>query len=202
MRIRELSRALAGGLILSAAMLLAGCVSSRKAATYILYPETAPSGQFKAMVRVFSVKVPEYLDGKSMMVRTGKHAIGSLADHQWMQNFRTMLQAALATELLGRSSMENNAPQFILAVEVRRFELDSSNRLHLLAECQLSRKNSNPAAPDAQLFSFSSAYQWDGYDVEALVGLYDKAIADMAESIMGKAVAYGTSSNEQAVKSK
>ena len=174
--------------MLGAVALLSGCISSPKTTSYILYPDSVSSKQYNALVTVYQVVLPEYLDKKSIVKRTSRHAIGSLAGQQWTQNFRNMLRNSLATDLLVRSNGDKSAPRFNVTIEIKRFELDANNRLDVLAECHLGRITSQLSELDPQTFSFSSVYAWDGRDMEALITLFDKAISEMSELIIGSAV--------------
>ena len=57
--------------------------------------------------------------------------------------------------------------------------------LNVNANCVLSAKLSRGVS---QSFVFANKYPWGGSNVEELIGIYDKAISDMAELIAGKAV--------------
>ena len=169
------------------AMTLTGCVSSSKTCTYILCPDDSAAKQYNAMVTVSGIELPEYLDKNTIAVRVSKHTIGSLKSHQWAQNFRKMIQNSLAADLLQRSTGSKEAPKFTVYVQIQRFELDENNNLNVHANCIL---NTSLKAPErlSKTFVFTGKYPWGGSNVEELIGLYDKAISDMAELIAGKAV--------------
>ncbi len=167
---------------------LVGCISTSKTSTYILCPDESAAKQYNALVRVNSIELPEYLDRSMIMVRVSKHTIGSLKGHQWAQNFRKMIQNSLAANLLLRSTGNSDAPQFNVLVKIERFELDGQNTLKVVANCTLYTNPSKGIKQSSNSFPFSQTYTWDGVNVDALIGLHDKAISDMAELIAGKAV--------------
>lgn len=170
------------------AFALSGCISHSKTSTYILCPDESVAKQYNALVRVNAIELPEYLDRSMIMVRVSKHTIGSLKGHQWVQNFKKMIQNSLAANLLLRSNGSIEAPQFSVFVKIERFELDSQNTLKVSAECSLYTNPPKGAKQFCKSFPFTANYNWDGVNVDALIGLHDKALSDMAELIAGKAV--------------
>ncbi len=169
------------------AFALSGCISHSKTSTYILCPDESAAKQYNALVRVNAIELPEYLDRSMIMVRVSKHTIGSLKGHQWVQNFKKMIQNSLAANLLLRSNGSSEAPQFSVFVKIERFELDSQNTLKVSAECSLYTNPPKGAKQFCKSFPFTTNYNWDGVNVDALIGLHDKALSDMAELIAGKA---------------
>ena len=175
-------------LVILSVVMLTGCVTTSKTSTYILCPDESAAKQYNALVRVSSIELPEYLDRSMIMMRVSKHTIGSLKGHQWAQNFKKMIQNSLNTNLLLRSNGSSEAPQFTALIKFDRFDLDGQSTLKVVADCSLY---TNPPKGAKQLFKsfpFTGSYAWDGVNVDALIGLHDKAISDMAELIAGKAV--------------
>ena len=169
-------------------LVLVGCVSTSKTSTYILCPDESAAKQYNALVRVNGIELPEYLDRSTIMVRVSKHTIGSLKGHQWAQNFKKMIQNSLAANLVLRSTGNSEAPQYSVFVKLERFELDGQNNLKVVADCSLYTNSPKGAKQFCKSFPFIGNYAWDGVNVDALIGLHDKAISDMAELIAGKAV--------------
>ncbi|MBR4673966.1 MAG: membrane integrity-associated transporter subunit PqiC [Victivallales bacterium] len=169
--------------------LLVGCISVSRSvtSTYILCPDASASKQYNALVSVSGIELPEYLDRHSITVRVNKHTIGSLKGHQWAQNFRRMIQNSLSADLQLRSTGSKEAPNYSVYVQIHQFELDADNTLNVNANCILNSSSKGANGP-CKTFVFSQKYAWGGNDVDELIGLYDKAIADMAEMIAGKAV--------------
>ena len=171
-----------------AAIMFAGCISTSRTSTYILCPDESAAKQYNALVRVNAIELPEYIDRSTIMMRVGKHSIGSLKGHQWAQNFKKMIQNSLATNLLLRSTGNPEAPQFSVFVKFDRFDLDGNNTLKVVAECTLYTNLPKGARQFCKSFPFTGSFAWDGVNVDALIGLHDKVLSDMAELIAGKAV--------------
>ena len=167
---------------------LAGCISHSKTSTYILCPDESSAKQYNALVRVNGIELPEYLDRSMIMVRVSKHTIGSLKGHQWAQNFKKMIQNSLAANLQLRSTGNNETPQFSVFVKFERFDMDGQNTLKVAANCMLYTNPPKGAKQFCKSFTFTGSYAWDGVNVDALIGLHDKALSEMAELIAGKAV--------------
>ena len=170
-------------------LFLAGCVSVSRSvtSTYILCPDASVDKHYNALVGVSGIELPEYLDKHTITVRVNNHAIGSLKGHQWAQSFKRMIQASLSADLQLRSTGGKESPQFSVYVQIHQFELDMDNTLNVHANCILSTFSKGPGN-FSKAFAFSQKYAWGGNDVDELIGLYDKAISDMAELIAGKAV--------------
>ena len=175
-------------LIILSVLILTGCISTSKTTTYILCPDESSAKQYNALVRVNAVELPEYLDRSTIMVRVSKHTIGSLKGHQWAQNFKKMIQNSLTANLLLRSTGNSETPQFSVFVKFERFDLDDQNTLKVAADCTLYTNLPKGAKQFCKSFPFTGSYAWDGVNVDALIGLHDKALSEMAELIAGKAV--------------
>ncbi|MZG30988.1 MAG: membrane integrity-associated transporter subunit PqiC [Nitrospinae bacterium] len=138
------------------ACLLYGCsgVSSTAPIRYYLVdPIKYPKEQFKAdrslSIEIISLHIPQYLERFHIATRTSKSQLEFSEAHQWGENLRknllrTMsrnLSALLSTLDIGTPlNRSASLPDYRVQIHIEQFELESNQKVKLVARWQLSSK--------------------------------------------------------------
>ena len=138
------------------ACLLYGCsgVSSTAPIRYYLVdPIKYPKEPFKAdrslSIEIISLHIPQYLERFHIATRTSKSQLEFSEAHQWGENLRknllrTMsrnLSALLSTLDIGTPlNRSASLPDYRVQIHIEQFELESNQKVKLVARWQLSSK--------------------------------------------------------------
>jgi len=176
--------------------LLAACSSAPATRLYTLaavaeVPAAKPQPAGKPLTLVVTdVRLPQYLDRSQIVTRGGDHRLRIAEFDQWGGNLRDEMMRVLA-ENLGRLLPGSRViaapspvplqPDYRLALDLHRFELDADGRVRLAGRWWLTR-GSDGAAVAAEDVSFAgAAVGSSSYD--AVVGAMSAVYGELARSV-------------------
>ena len=136
------------------ACLLSGCPGVSSTAPiryYLIDPAEYPEASFKSTrplsIEIVSLHIPQYLERFHIATRTSKSQLEFSESHQWGENLRKNLLRTMSRNLsvllstldigtpLNRSA---SIPHYRVQIHIEQFELESNNRVKLVARWQLS----------------------------------------------------------------
>lgn len=137
--------------------LVSGCISNTASPTrfYVLNPldpgvslvnRTDQTGTLS--LEVASLRLPQYLERPQIVTRSSENRLELSEYHQWGGNLRKNMMRVLAKNLSQLLDTPNIAispyrppvpPDFLVELEVMRFERDSDRRVRLSTQWRLSR---------------------------------------------------------------
>lgn len=181
---------------IAALALLAACSSAPATRLYTLdavieAPSATPQAATKPLTLVVTdVRLPQYLDRSQIVTRGGDHRLRIAEFDQWGGNLRDEMMRVLA-ENLGRLLPGDRViaapspvplqPDYRLALELHRFELDADGRVRLAGRWWLTR-GSDGAPVAAHDVSFTGAAVGGG-SYEAVVGAMSAVYGELAQAI-------------------
>lgn len=138
--------------LLGALVLVAACLGPREdpSAFFLLSPAPPPTDQaaVPVVVGIGPITIPGYLDRPQIVMRLSDNEIAVSETDRWAEplaeNIARTLEESLAGLLPGSSYVRypwypSGAPDFAVALDVRRFEIDASGGVVLEATWRLSR---------------------------------------------------------------
>lgn len=138
--------------VLAASFFLAACLGPRAdpSAYYVLAPVPPPAAEppLAVSIGIGPVTIPGYLDRLQIVTRLGDNELAVSEVDRWGEplggSVARTLEANLRALLAGSRYVEypwypSEAPDFAVAVDVRRFEVDSSGTVVLDATWRLMR---------------------------------------------------------------
>ena len=139
------------------ACLMTGCLGSRSMAPiryYLIDPAEYPSSSFKTdkplSIEIISLHIPQYLERFHIAKRLSKSQLDFSETHQWGENLRKNLLRTMSRNLsqllstldigtpLNRSA---SLPDYRVQIHIEQFELESNDKVKLVARWQLSSRN-------------------------------------------------------------
>ena len=137
--------------------LMTGCLGSRSAIPiryYLIDPAEYPNSSFKTdkplSIEIISLHIPQYLERFHIAKRVSKNQLDFSETHQWGENLRKTLLRTMSRNLsqllstldigtpLNRST---SLPDYRIQIHIEQFELESNNKVKLVARWQLSSRN-------------------------------------------------------------
>ena len=137
--------------------LMTGCLGSRSAIPiryYLIDPAEYPNSSFKTdkplSIEIISLHIPQYLERFHIAKRVSKSQLDFSETHQWGENLRKNLLRTMSRNLsqllstldigtpLNRSA---SLPDYRIQIHIEQFELESNNKVKLVARWQLSSRN-------------------------------------------------------------
>ena len=137
--------------------LMTGCLGSRSTIPiryYLIDPTEYPSSSFKTdkplSIEIISLHIPQYLERFHIAKRVSKSQLDFSETHQWGENLRKNLLRTMSRNLsqllstldigtpLNRSA---SLPDYRIQIHIEQFELESNNKVKLVARWQLSSRN-------------------------------------------------------------
>ena len=137
--------------------LMAGCLGSRSTIPiryYLIDPAEYPNSSFKTdkplSIEIISLHIPQYLERFHIAKRVSKSQLDFSETHQWGENLRKNLLRTMSRNLsqllstldigtpLNRSA---SLPDYRIQIHIEQFELESNNKVKLVARWQLSSRN-------------------------------------------------------------
>lgn len=193
-------------LILAALPLLAaGCASSLlppPVATRTEYfvltgpvePEGAAPPEAHVRIGLRDVRVPEYLDGRDIVVRSGGNELLLNDYERWAEALRAGIERVLGEQLLLEPAVRDvvnapfpmdAAPDYIVSVRVLRCEGDTGphgGTARFSAAYQIFTPGLNPASVTRRTFEAPDA-PWNGRDFAQLARLLSDDVAALGRDI-------------------
>ena len=136
---------------------MTGCLGSRSTIPiryYLIDPAEYPSSSFKTdkplSIEIISLHIPQYLERFHIAKRVSKSQLDFSETHQWGENLRKNLLRTMSRNLsqllstldigtpLNRSA---SLPDYRIQIHIEQFELESNNKVKLVARWQLSSRN-------------------------------------------------------------
>ena len=137
--------------------LMTGCLGSRSTIPihyYLIDPVEYSSSSFKTdkplSIEIISLHIPQYLERFHIAKRVSKSQLDFSETHQWGENLRKNLLRTMSRNLsqllstldigtpLNRSA---SLPDYRIQIHIEQFELESNNKVKLVARWQLSSRN-------------------------------------------------------------
>jgi uncharacterized protein len=132
------------------ALLLSGCARSPAARFYLLTPlpaagKVAQGEASRAWIKVLPVQIPDYLDRRQIVTRTGSNSLNVAEYHRWAGSLGDNMTAVVAEDLGSYLSSERvfaapglggAKPDYLVSVQVLR--LDAIPGEHLLLKARWS----------------------------------------------------------------
>ncbi len=175
-------------LLLLFGSLMAGCFGSgaKNAVHYYLVDPVAvdspePNTGEQLAVELIDLHIPQYLQRFQIVTRDGENRLRISENNQWGENLRKNLLRTLAFNLASRLSTIDigtplnrsaSLPDYRVQVYVGKFELDTNDRVKLVARWQLTN------AEEQELGMYDASLQSDDQIKE---GDYDQIVADMQD---------------------
>ncbi|MGD2047005.1 MAG: PqiC family protein [Gemmatimonadota bacterium] len=179
--------------VLGALLLTTACLGPREdlSAFFLLSPAPPPTDQapVPVMVGIGPVTIPGYLDRPQIVVRLSDNEVALSETDRWAEplgeNVVRTLEENLAGLLPGSSYVaypwyESEAPDYAVALDVRRFEVDSGGAVVLEGTWRLSRGGSEVDARTVRITESAS-----GPDRAASVAAQSRALAELSREIAG-----------------
>ena len=187
-----ITRLPAAGLLL--AFLVAGCAGSPPTNLYTLSPVGAPAAETRpestpAVVAVGPVILPDYIDRPQIVTRRSAYQLELAAYDQWAAPLYDMLPRVLVDDVASRLPSDRVVafPQvgdasfdYRIAVDVGRFDVDSTGEATLAARWQLYARSSPRALIVAEE---TLRRRIDGQGYDAYAASLSAVLADLGDRI-------------------
>jgi len=180
------------------AYLITGCLGSRSTVPiryYLIDPAEYPSSSFKTdkplSIEIISLHIPQYLERFHIAKRVSKSQLDFSETHQWGENLRKNLLRTMSRNLskllstldigtpLNRSA---SLPDYRVQIHIEQFELESNNKVKLVARWQLSNRNkSKPLGVFSAKLQGEKAIKKGNY--EQMVSVMRQLYGDLCERI-------------------
>lgn len=177
--------------LLAACVLASACLGPRPdpSAFFLLSPAAAPTGgaPVPVVLGLGPISLPGYLDRPQIVVRVSDHEIALAASDRWAEPLRDLVARTLAENLatlLPASSFVEypwypaTAPDFGVAVDVRRFEVDVGGTVVLDATWRITAAGE---VVDRRATRFEEPA--DGADRSAAVAAQSRALGALSREI-------------------
>ncbi len=193
----------AGVLALVAVLIFSGCsmLSPKQEHTrFILLAPTTPGGSNSApspaspnlmslAIGLGPVQLPQYLDRPELVIRTSPNGLQLSETNRWAEPLADDFRHVLATDLTNLLGITNIVQypwnpgtrlNYIVRVEVQRFEADTSNNVRLIAHWDLKPSQSDQvlASREAQI-----SYPLSSLAGDTIAAALSKAVAELAAQI-------------------
>ncbi len=180
------------------ACLMTSCLGSRSMVPiryYLIDPAEYPSSSFKTdkplSIEIISLHIPQYLERFHIAKRLSKSQLDFSETHQWGENLRKNLLRTMSRNLsqllstldigtpLNRSA---SLPDYRVQIHIEQFELESNNKVKLVARWQLSSRNkSKPLGVFSAKIQGEKAIKKGNY--EQMVSVMRQLYGDLCERI-------------------
>jgi cholesterol transport system auxiliary component len=156
---------------------LAGCASlARQPQSFDLHPAQARAHALSGRIFVATASAIPPLDGDLIVVRSPDGSLSRVPDARWADRLPVLLQSRLAQTfenagLARQVSLSSEGAQYILAMDIRRFDIDSATRTaHVELTARLAQAGGQIVAakvfsatePVADISGAASAHAFDG----------------------------------------
>jgi len=143
----------------------------------------------KATIGLGPIRLPEYLDRPELVIRASPNSLDLSRTERWAEPLSDNLRHVLANNLTGLLGAINimqfpwypgTRLDFVVQVQVQRFEADTNRKAELNATWELRTGQSNQvlATRESQLTQLSTSLAGD-----AVAAALSKAVAELAEQI-------------------
>lgn len=179
--------------VLGALLFTAACLGPREdlSAFFLLSPAPPPTDQAPVPVSmgIGPITIPGYLDRPQIVVRLSDNEISLSETDRWAEplteNIARTLEENLAGLLPGSSYVRHpwypsEAPEYSVALDVRRFEVDAGGQAVLEAMWSLSRDGAEVGARSVRITEAAGAP-----DQGAAVAALSRTLAELSRDIAG-----------------